>query len=116
MGEIKIELIAPIKSMGAFLLYGINRWGGKEKMEEQNKKIIGLVIEDGKKNKLYKLCKKYNVPLLYEELFKDENNYHLWGISKNGIALLGTEVMRRLDFVIHNLDEFETYLKQNKKS
>jgi len=39
------------------------------------------------------MCIKYNIPISYLELFNNDNYYYLWGISKNGIGLIGTVIM-----------------------
>ena len=72
--------------------------------------LVGLVIADNEKDKLLKLCEEYDIPILYPSLFKDTANYHLWGISGDGVGLLGVEVIRRLPKIIHGVDELEIYL------
>ncbi|MBQ2891832.1 MAG: hypothetical protein IJE45_02950 [Bacilli bacterium] len=48
-------------------------------------------------------------------MFKNDNYYYLWGISKNGIGLIGTVIMNYLStnngMVFNSLDELEEYLK-----
>ena len=56
-----------------------------------------LVLYKGEKEELYKLCIEYKIPILYPRLFKsDEPHHYLWGFNKDGIALVGTIIMRRL--------------------
>ena len=72
--------------------------------------VIGLVIGNGEKHKLKELCLKYNVPIIYEELFNDDYDYHLWGFNEKGIGLISTIIIKNLVVVLHNLNEFEEYL------
>lgn len=76
-------------------------------MENQ---IIGLVIKDNEKQELRKICLKYGLPILYEEVFEDGLPHYLWAFNKNGIALIGTYIIQRLPLVLHGLKEFEDYL------
>ena len=73
--------------------------------------LVGLVIADNEKDKLLKLCEEYDIPILYPSLFKDTANYHLWGISGDGVGLLGVEVIRRLPKIIHGVDELREFTK-----
>lgn len=84
----------------------------KKKPEEE---IKGLVLKKGEKKILLDICIKYGVTITYPSLFTDDNHYPLWGISKNGIGLVGTIIMNHLEqnegTIFHTLDEFEEYLK-----
>ena len=75
-----------------------------------NDSIVGLVINDGEKDKLYQICIEYSIPILYPSLFKDDKNHHLWAFSKRGIGLAGTCIMMNLDLVLHGIDELRMYL------
>lgn len=90
-----------------------------KKLEENSKKTIeklcGLVLGKGEKRKLYELCIKYHIPISYPDLFMDNNDYYLWGISKDGVGLVGTIIMHHLKEnngkIFNSLDELEEYLK-----
>ena len=72
--------------------------------------MIGFVLEPNERNGFAALCKRYDIPILYPRLFKGKP-HRLWGISKRGVGLLGTEVMRRLKKICHGLAEAEEYMK-----
>ena len=91
--------------MEAFL-FGIS----KEDSKMNEDQLIGLVLEPKERDGFAALCKRYGIPLLYPRLFKGKP-HHLWGISKRGVGLLGTEIMRRLPKICHGLAEAEEYLK-----
>ena len=75
-----------------------------------------LVLYKGEREELYKLCIEYKIPILYPRLFKsDEPHHYLWGFNKNGIALVGTIIMRSLSKnrrVLHGIKELESFLKK----
>ena len=92
-----------------------------EKLKElSNKKLedelYGLVLKKGEKRKLYELFIKYNIQITYPNLFNNDTHYYLWGISKNGIGLVGTIIMNYLSenngTIFHSLEELEEYLKK----
>lgn len=87
----------------------------KYEASEVAKRMCGLVLTEGEKSKLYDICIKYNIPITYPSLFADDTHYNLWGISKNGIGLVGTIVMNGLKanngIIFESLDELEEYLK-----
>lgn len=67
-----------------------------------------VIISTKKERKqLYDLCVKYNIPILYPELFKEKKIYNLWGISKSGIGLVGTAIVRSVpnNKIIHSINE-----------
>lgn len=80
------------------------------------KTLCGLVLKQGEKGRLYEICIKYGIPINYPSLFEDDVNYYLWGVSKNGIGLIGTIIMNYLSEnngkIFHNLEELEEYLKK----
>lgn len=84
----------------------------KKKLEDE---LCGLVLKEGEKKRLYEICIKYGVPIKYPNLFIDDTHYYLWGISKNGIGLVGTVIMHYLNEnngkIFNSLDELEEYLK-----
>ena len=77
----------------------------------ENNELYGLVLYKGKKNSFI-----YKIPILYPRSFKsDESHHYLWGFNKNGIALVGTIIMRRLSKnhrVLHGIKELESFLKK----
>ena len=79
------------------------------------KTLCGLFLKQGEKDKLYKLCVKYDININYPNLFLDDVHYYLWGIINNGIGLIGTVIMNYLSenggTIFHSLDELENYLK-----
>ncbi|MBQ9266217.1 MAG: hypothetical protein IJ186_04035 [Bacilli bacterium] len=75
--------------------------------------VIGLVIEGNEKQKLKEICIKYNIPLSFEELFEDANEYHLWAFNRFGIGLAGVQIMMNLKLIIHGLSDFENYIKNH---
>ena len=83
----------------------------------ENNELYGLVLNKGEREELYKLCIEYKIPILYPRLFKsDEPHHYLWGFNKDGIALVGTIIMRRLTKnrrVLHGIKELESFLKNN---
>lgn len=89
-----------------------------EKFEASKVKesLCGLVLHEGEKGRLYDICVKYNIPITYPELFSDDTHYYLWGISKEGIGLVGTIIMNYLSHnngtIFHTLYELEEYLKK----
>lgn len=82
---------------------------------EVAKRMCGLVLAEGEKSRLYDICIKYEISITYPSLFADDKHYYLWGISKNGIGLVGTMVMNGLKAnngrIFESLDELEDYLK-----
>ena len=90
-----------------------------KKLEENSKKRIeklcALVLGKGEKRKLYELCIKYGIPIIYPDLFMDNNDYYLWEISNDGIGLVGTIIMHHLKQnngkIFHSLNELEEYLR-----
>lgn len=79
------------------------------------KSLCALCLKKGEKSKLYEICIKYNIPIIYPELFSDDTHYCLWGIRKTGIGLMGTIIMNYLQenngTIFHSLYELEEYLK-----
>lgn len=75
--------------------------------------VIGLVIEGNEKQKLKKICIKYNIPLSFEELFEDDNEYHLWAFNCFGIGLAGVQIIMNLKLIIYGLCDFENYIKNH---
>ena len=79
-------------------------------MEEE---IVGLVIEGNEKQNLKEICIKYKIPLLFEELFEDNNEYHLWAFNRSEIGLVGVQIMMNIKLIIHGLFDFENYIKKH---
>ena len=84
-----------------------------------SKSLCGLVLKEGEKGRLYEICIKYGIPITYPSLFEDDTHYYLWGISKNGIGLIGTIIMNYLSNnngkIFNSLNEFEEYLERMNK-
>lgn len=82
-----------------------------EKYDDLYVVIISTLEE---RNQLHDLCVKYNIPVLYPELFKQKKIQNLWGVSKTGIGLVGTVVARSTpkERVLHSLNELENVLKK----
>ena len=82
----------------------------------ENNELYGLMLNKGEREELYKLCIEYKIPILYRRLFKsDEPHHYLWGFNKNGIALVGTIIMRSLSKkrrVLYGIKELESFLKK----
>ena len=82
----------------------------------ENNELYGLVLYKGEKEELYKLCVECKIPILYPRLFNnDEPHHYLWGFNKNGIALVGTIIMRSLSKssrVLYGTKELESFLKK----
>lgn len=60
------------------------------------------------------MCIKHQIPIFYPELFENENEYHLWGISQDGIGQIGTIIMQNLakEKIFHSLSELEDFLNK----
>ena len=81
----------------------------------EKNELYGLLLNKGERDELYNLCVEFNIPILYPNLFsKDEPHHYLWGFNQDGIALLGTYIMRDLskkNRVFHNIKEMKNFLK-----
>lgn len=76
-------------------------------------RLFGLCLKKGEKRRLYELCIKHHITITYPELFDDDTHYYLWGISENGIGLIGTIIMNYLEcngIIFNSLDELEKHL------
>lgn len=73
---------------------------------------VVIISTKEERNQLYDLCVKYNIPILYPELFKEKKVHHLWGISKSGAGLVGTVIARntKKDKIICDLTILEKTL------
>lgn len=84
--------------------------------QAQAKELWGLYLKKGEKKRLYDICIKYNIPIIYPNLFTDDTHYYLWGIKKTGIGLIGTIVMNFLEdnngIIFHSLNELEEHLNR----
>lgn len=67
--------------------------------------FVGLVIKQGEKEKLWEVCKRYDIPIPYKHLFTDLKEYCLWVVSEDGIGLAGTIVLRHLHRVLHGIGQ-----------
>ncbi len=86
----------------------------KHKNSQVFKALCGLCLKKGEKRRLYEICIKYNIPITYPQLFLNEDNYYLWGISSAGIGLISTIIMNHLNknngIIFHSLEELEEFL------
>ena len=78
----------------------------------QNDLYVVVISSKEERDELKKLCVKHNIPILYPELFKEEEIHHLWGISRSGVALVGTQIARHTpkDHIIYNVKELDNLL------
>ena len=85
------------------------------KTKDLSKSLCGLYLKKGEKSKLYDICIKYNIPIRYPNLFIDGTHYYLWGISENGVGLIGTIIMNHLSdsngTIFNSLNDLENHLK-----
>lgn len=95
--------------MGAFLFMTMHK--EENNMQKQEKPLIGLLIDDNEKEELHRICLKYNIPILYEEPFRDGKSHYLWAFNDDGIGLTGTYIMQRLNKIIHGTKELVEYLE-----
>ena len=81
------------------------------------KSLYGLFLKEGEKGRLYDICIKYKIPINYPSLFEDNKHYYLWGISNEGVGLIGIIIMNYLSknngIIFHSLDNLEKYLKNH---
>ena len=79
------------------------------------KETIGFVLSSGKKEDLFKLCKKYGVTTRYDDIFTDGIEHYLWLLRDNDIGLIGTIGMMFLQKnggrIIRGIEELEDYLR-----
>lgn len=75
---------------------------------------VVIISTKEERNQLYDLCVKYNIPILYPELFKEKKVHNLWGISKTVIGLVGTVIARNTDKdkIFHSIDSLEEQIQK----
>jgi len=80
---------------------------------KQNNLYVVVISTREERDQLKALCIKHNIPLTYPELFEEENIQPLWGISNDGIGLVGTVIARYTpkDHIIHSFEELEERIK-----
>lgn len=73
---------------------------------------VVIISAKEERSQLYDLCVKYNIPILYPELFKEKKVQNLWGISKTGVGLVGTAIARSVpnNRIIHSINELQNIL------
>lgn len=80
-----------------------------------NNQHFGLVLNKGELQHLKKVCEEFGIPVTYPTLFKGHHHHYLWGFDKNGIGLVGTQVMKSYEahdvIIFHGVSEMEEYLK-----
>lgn len=74
---------------------------------------VVIISTKKERNQLYDLCVKYNIPILYPELFEEKKIYNLWGISKSGIGLVGTIIAKHISksYIFHSIEELKKLIK-----
>lgn len=74
-----------------------------------NDLYVVVISSKEERDELKAICVKHNIPLLYPELFEEEEIHHLWGISKSGVGLVGTVVARYTPKknIFHSIKEME---------
>lgn len=79
---------------------------------------VVIISTKEERNQLYDLCVKYNIPILYPELFIEKKIYNLWGISKSGIGLVGTAIARntKKDMIFHSLYSLEEAIQKKSEN
>ena len=90
-----------------------------EEISQNNiRNLCGLYLEKGEKNRLYNICIKYGIHIMYPRLFEDDTHYYLWGIGRKGIGLISTVIMNYLSnkdgIIFQSLDDLEQYLIKQK--
>lgn len=74
---------------------------------------VVIISNKRERNHLYELCVKYNIPILYPELFKEKKLHRLWGVSKTGVGLVATMVIRNTseDHVLNAIDDLNIVIE-----
>ena len=78
------------------------------------KELIGLVIDDYERKRIYELVKKYGLKTINEGKFILEKNNYLFAFNEFGFGLVGTKVMNTISKILHGAEEFESFLISNK--
>lgn len=83
-----------------------------EQERKQNDLYVVVISTREERDQLKALCIKHNIPLTYPELFEEENIQPLWGISNDGIGLVGTVIARNApkDHIIRSIEELDNIL------
>lgn len=83
-----------------------------EQERKQNDVYLVVISTREERNQLKALCIKHNIPLTYPELFEEENIQSLWGISIDGIGLVGTEIASNVpkDHIIRSIEKLDNIL------
>ena len=95
-----------------WLFFMIEKETFMSKEINSNDLYVVVISSKEERDELKAICVKLNIPIIYPELFEEEEIHHLWGISKSGVALVGTIIARNTpkDHIIHSLKELESYL------
>lgn len=72
--------------------------------------FVVVVIKDIEKEKLFDVCNKYRVPILYDGLRDDNSEYHLLGLDENGLKSLSLDDIKKAGMVIHDVFGLYCYL------
>ena len=83
-----------------------------EQERKQNDLYVVVISTREERDQLKALCIQHNIPLTYPELFEEENIQPLWGISNDGIGLVGTVIASNApkDHIIRSIEELDNIL------
>lgn len=79
-----------------------------------NDEAYGLVLKDGEKDRLLKVCNQYNIKVDLD-VINDGKEHYLWIISDYGVGLTFTQCMFYLskqNKIFHGLNELEAFLSK----
>ena len=86
-------------------------------MEISEQPLVGLVLGKDEVKELSSICHLYCIEV-NPSLLNDKRPHYLWGLGDDAncgkarvLGLLGTEVMRRLPFILHGIEELREYLE-----
>ena len=83
-----------------------------KKQNEDNNFYVVIIKNKEERDNLKSFCIKHNIPLTYPHLFDEERIYHLWGINKSGVGLVGTVVANNTKegHIIDDVEQLENVL------
>lgn len=73
-----------------------------------NELFVIIISNLNERKQLHQFCLEHNVPITYPELFKKKELNLFWGVSKNGVGLVGAYIVwnSKKENVFHSFDEF----------
>ena len=90
---------------------GFIDWYEGEGTEAPEKKaLVGLTIDKGEQEELFKICKRFAIPITHPELFEDGKFHPKWALSAVGIGLIDADAKKRLRKMLYGLYELTHYL------